>query len=318
MIAKLPEVFSPKLGIGYDIGCSFTSTLKRSSLGPQVQERDLRLVIPTFHGYAHNHFCQLKYHILMNHRFGLEDLETCEQVFSSSNFVARATQHATAYHRHQFIEMYFRQWDEDKYLALGVFLMNNYKQALQLIDQLPIQISALTSGQKPPDVPYTRWLEVEYNYLLNKQMELEEYGLETDYVTLLQKHDEAFIVIELQHDLQVMEVKLGITDRWTSESLEYKKAMEYLQHREYYHSVEKLEGLVIQCLFEMAKANASGTGMYLAAQTRSKAIHCALNTYNKLANLMQPPRPTLSWTDIVEYSTIAEFDLLQVGLQGDV
>ncbi|KAF8462507.1 hypothetical protein JB92DRAFT_2160816 [Gautieria morchelliformis] len=67
----------------------------------------LRIVVPAFHGHAHNRLCQLSYHILMSKGFGLEDLETCERVFSGSNSVAQLTRHATPFHRRQFIDMYF-------------------------------------------------------------------------------------------------------------------------------------------------------------------------------------------------------------------
>jgi Kyakuja-Dileera-Zisupton transposase len=77
------------------------------------------MVVPAFHGHAHNRACQLDHHVLMAAGFGLEDLETCERVFSSSNSVARTTRHATSFHRKQFIDMHFQQWDADKYENLG-------------------------------------------------------------------------------------------------------------------------------------------------------------------------------------------------------
>jgi len=83
-------------------------TLIRSTLGTKAQELDLRMVVPAFHGHAHNRLCQLSNHILMSRGFGLEDLETCERVFAGSNAVARLTRHVTAFHRQQFIDMYFQ------------------------------------------------------------------------------------------------------------------------------------------------------------------------------------------------------------------
>ena len=46
---------------------------------------------------------------------GLEDFETMDQVFSSSNEVAGVTWYATKYCRRVFIDMHFQQWDEEKY-----------------------------------------------------------------------------------------------------------------------------------------------------------------------------------------------------------
>ena len=47
------------------------------------------------------------------------DLETCENVFVGSNAVACLTRHVMAFHRQQFIDMYFQQWDAEKYENLG-------------------------------------------------------------------------------------------------------------------------------------------------------------------------------------------------------
>jgi hypothetical protein len=44
------------------------------------------------------------------------------------------TRYASAYHRRVFIDMFFQQWDEDKYQNLGLMLFNNYKQALSIIE----------------------------------------------------------------------------------------------------------------------------------------------------------------------------------------
>ena len=48
-----------------------------------------------------------------------------------------------------------------------------------------------------------------------------------------------------------------------------------------------------------------------ALQRRSEAIKKALKRYNTQAALLNPPRPPLSWKEIVDYSFIGEFDLLR-------
>ena len=48
-----------------------------------------------------------------------------------------------------------------------------------------------------------------------------------------------------------------------------------------------------------------------ALQRRSEAIQNALNRYNTQAAKLNPPRPNLSWKEIVEYTFLAEFDLLR-------
>jgi len=109
----------------------------------------------------------------MSPGFGLEYLETCEQVFAGSNAVAWLTRHATPFHYCQFIDLYFKQWDADKYEGLGVshisvcntslmnflaqFLLNNYKQALEIMQDMPM-IKTLTCGHHLTDAEFSGWL----------------------------------------------------------------------------------------------------------------------------------------------------------------
>ena len=57
---------------------------------------------------------------------GIEDLETLERIFSFSNQLAAVMRYASAYHRQVFIDLFFKQWDEEKYQNLGLMLYNNY------------------------------------------------------------------------------------------------------------------------------------------------------------------------------------------------
>ena len=73
-------------------------------------------------------------------------------------------------------------------------------------------------------------------------------------------------VLFLQNQLQILEEKLDVSERWTRDSAEFKKAEEYLRVRIYQRAVDKLESLVVQRLFELTKANVSQTGeMFLPA-----------------------------------------------------
>ncbi|KAF8512583.1 hypothetical protein JB92DRAFT_2723111, partial [Gautieria morchelliformis] len=89
-------------------------------------------------------------------------------------------------------------------------------------------------------------------------------------------------------------------------------------------AVDKLEGLVVERLFELTKANVSQTGykmrmhIYKALQSRSKAIQRALKVYNDAALTLDPPRPNLTWSQIVEYMTLAKFELLRSGARDDI
>lgn len=58
------------------------------------------------------------------------------------------------------------------------------------------------------------------------------------------------------------ERRLGVTERWTPEHPEYCKAKHFINNRNFIRVVEQLEGLVVQRLFELSKANLAGTGKY--------------------------------------------------------
>ena len=47
-----------------------------------------------------------------------------------------------------------------------------------------------------------------------------------------------------------------------------------------------------------------------ALQSRCKAIRNAVKSYNAIALLMEPPRPTLDWSRVSHYSFLEEFQLL--------
>jgi hypothetical protein len=57
-----------------------------------------------------------------------------------------------------------------------------------------------------------------------------------------------------------LERKIGITERWMPEHLEFKSAIAYINNRQFIRCVETLEGLIVQRLFELSKANLAGTG----------------------------------------------------------
>ncbi|KAI0746795.1 hypothetical protein C8Q80DRAFT_1220069 [Daedaleopsis nitida] len=131
--SRVIEVIREAIMLGFDIGCTFKITLKNSSLGPAFEALGGRVCVNAFHGYSHSYPCQLHNHLNGIVGMGLEDLETLERVFSASNQLASVTRYASAYRRGMLIHAYFRQWDEDKYANQGLFLYNNYAQALDIL-----------------------------------------------------------------------------------------------------------------------------------------------------------------------------------------
>ncbi|KIM53199.1 hypothetical protein SCLCIDRAFT_32065 [Scleroderma citrinum Foug A] len=103
--------------------------------------------------------------------------------------------------------------------------------------------------------------------------------------------------------VEELEASLGIETRWTPRSAKYQEILEYARRRQFIHTVEDLEGLMVQRLFELLKANLSSTGYKLRKQISkaivkcSTAIRSALEKYNKLAVKQHPPRPMLQYNE---------------------
>lgn len=48
-----------------------------------------------------------------------------------------------------------------------------------------------------------------------------------------------------------------------------------------------------------------------ALQTRSRTIRAALDRYNAAAAALDPPRRTLSWSEVIDFTFLADFDILR-------
>ena len=55
-----------------------------------------------------------------------------------------------------------------------------------------------------------------------------------------------------------------------------------------------------------------------AIKSRSKACQRALRAYNIAAANLDPPHPQLEWSDIIEYTTLAEFEILRIAAREDI
>ncbi|KAJ3541684.1 hypothetical protein NM688_g6049 [Phlebia brevispora] len=135
ILNKTLDTHEPRTMGGFDIGCAFASTVKNSSLASKFQQKEASLCVNAFHGYSHNYPCQLKNHPTVIEGMGLEDLETMERIFSSTNRLASVTRYMSPYRRSLFIETYLQQWDEEKYANLGTFIFNNIQQAWKVIKE---------------------------------------------------------------------------------------------------------------------------------------------------------------------------------------
>ncbi|KAF7366585.1 hypothetical protein MSAN_00916000 [Mycena sanguinolenta] len=114
-----------------------------------------------------------------------------------------------------------------------------------------------------------------------------------------------------------LESKLGINQRWTSASPEWVLAEQAIKDHRYLDALDQIERIIVERLFEMTKIHQSGTGYKMrshiakALQARSKAIRNAIDRYNAVAEDMEPPKPTLSWDEVVNYGFLSEFDILR-------
>ncbi|KAG1838896.1 hypothetical protein DFJ58DRAFT_668114, partial [Suillus subalutaceus] len=183
---KLIDVYGSDGVTGYDIGCSFTKTAAASSIAMKVKNHNHHFVVNSFHGHAHNHRCQLQFHTLYQQGLGIEDLETCERVFSGSNAVAPVIQHASYFHWLQFIDLHFNQWDQDWYQELSQFMYQNYKQALNIINNLTPVVEELKTQLKITDTDFERWNIEELEYLQRLSIEQEYDPQKIAYVEALQ------------------------------------------------------------------------------------------------------------------------------------
>ncbi|KAJ4501352.1 hypothetical protein C8R41DRAFT_749665 [Lentinula lateritia] len=190
IVAKALGVLPPRWLMGYDIGCSFGGTILRSSLGPEFAKQKCRTCVNAFHGYSHNAACQQKYHPLNILGMGLEDLETLERLFSSSNQLAPLIRYMTAYRRRVFIDIFLQQWDQEKYQNLATMLHNNYVQALNILEDeaKALQADLLAKGITIEDLE---------TYFVEESNHLKEIGKEAEgdlhavaYVELLQRYRE--------------------------------------------------------------------------------------------------------------------------------
>ena len=105
--------------------------------------------------------------------------------------------------------MFAQQWDEDKYqelcmysniqkppfthtdIFLATFLLNNYKQVQELLEELLLAIAALQSGKSADDMDYHQHLKMEQEYLTTRKSEPEEDIVSCDYIVLLQNYGTA-------------------------------------------------------------------------------------------------------------------------------
>ena len=185
MLSKALEVLPASSASGMDINCGFSITVGNSSLSEHARSADHHFVVNAFHGYAHNYVCQKKNHPTVVSGCGLEDFETMERIFSASNALASITRYASPYRRRLLIDAFFRQWDKDKFENLGSFILNNYKQALSILERDVPALKESMERLHVTDADLDRWEREEADFLSQLGKEPEQNTLQVEYVELL-------------------------------------------------------------------------------------------------------------------------------------
>ncbi|KAF7973473.1 hypothetical protein HWV62_15074 [Athelia sp. TMB] len=117
--------------------------------------------------------------------------------------------------------------------------------------------------------------------------------------------------------VHALETQLGVVERWTVESTEFKDAERKVAMRQYQRALDHLEGLVVGRIFELNDMNRSQMGykqrqhVGQALHARSGAIRNALVHYNTAAQNVVPPRQTLEFNEVIEWAFLSDFDLLR-------
>ncbi|KAL0573003.1 hypothetical protein V5O48_008970 [Marasmius crinis-equi] len=124
--------------------------------------------------------------------------------------------------------------------------------------------------------------------------------------------------LKLLRDVQDLEAHLDILqeNRWAVGSADWVRVSLMIAEEDYRKALETLEAVVVARIFELAKLNLAGTGYRMrqhlakSMQARSKAIENALKAYNAAAEALNPPKPTLDYKEVMEYTFLSDFDLL--------
>ncbi|KAB5588154.1 hypothetical protein CTheo_8400 [Ceratobasidium theobromae] len=129
-------------------------------------------------------------------------------------------------------------------------------------------------------------------------------------------------LLAIQTEVSQLELEHNINPRWSPGGPEWIAAEKLEAHSDFHAALDNLEHTTIQRLMELEKANVSGTGYKLqifiakALKRREKALRNALQTYNTLACKVNPPRPTLTFKELIECAYIAHFDFLRQSQHG--
>ncbi|KAJ7300345.1 hypothetical protein DFH08DRAFT_725423, partial [Mycena albidolilacea] len=343
----LIEHLGQSIGNGYDVGCDFQTTIKKSPLAARAAQCNFRCLVGAFHGHAHNRLCQLRNLATYVLGLGCEDLEGCERFFSGSNALAKSCRYASRFHRQQEITAYVKHHDSSHtYANLSKFIQGNYKQAVETLKKEDTLLRWMDEEDITSFDAFRIWLEEEKEFLLGLKAGSKDQTetLEMEYVQKLVNLDASRYVVvaaesrkaqgdnasytpggasraeraqrhakeKVDRDLdavQELEEKLEISDRWTTESPKWMTTVAEIKQKKYQKALDAVELLVH--LLKFLTGYKLRKHIAKALQARSKAVRNAIDRYNDAAMALDPPMPSLTWEQVVEYTFLADFDILR-------
>ncbi|KAG6826234.1 hypothetical protein H0H92_000618 [Tricholoma furcatifolium] len=201
VVSALLDAFGDGLGGGYDIGCRFNTTVDQSELGSRARALRFSALVGSFHGHAHNRICQLSHLATYVKGMGLEDLEGCKRFFSKSNHLAPSIRRMSPFHRHQSIVEYMAHTDAfETEQKSSLFLVNNYRQALELLAGHEALQKTMLDNNIPSTDVFFQWLAEERAYLTSLKSEPVQETLEMEYYQkLVNFYDNSKKLNELQN-----------------------------------------------------------------------------------------------------------------------
>ncbi|KAI6113495.1 hypothetical protein EV401DRAFT_1982963 [Pisolithus croceorrhizus] len=310
--SKLLDTFGSDIGGGYNIGCRFKTTLGSSILGERARTLNYTSLVNAFHGHAHNRLCQLD----------------------------NLTTYAIAY--------YFEHNDEmEVYANLTKFLLNNYKQALDILSNGRATLQRLMHelGVSDP-ATFKVWLDEERHYLKSLLHEPPEETLQMEYWQRLVNLAASRQELETILSTWTVATAQDVGPIWSDSSATRRKETMRCHAQETYEknlkAVQELEGClrITQCWvledgewqaatrlvanrkYQHALDNVKWLVILwifeLSKMNQSgtgyklrKHIGKALQTcsYNTAAKALSCR--TLQFDEVVEYAFLADFDLLR-------
>ncbi|KAI0681926.1 hypothetical protein BC835DRAFT_1311737, partial [Cytidiella melzeri] len=332
IVSKTLELLEERPLVGYDVGCSFSVTTEKSSLGPAFTALGGCFCVCAFHSYSHSYTCQLEYHPNVITGAGLGFWRQWRE--------SSALQ--TCLHQ-SLVTPLPTDLDEDKYLNTGTFNLNNYKQALNILHNDATTLAKAMHSLSITDDNLDSWEREEVEFFLQigdedphnlhavayierlqelRDLDSHRHRANSQFLTFAPAgrgsnyaHDLlATRRIETEHchanerytrvhkDVCALKLQMGIGIRWTPTTPEYIAALRYIKERKYRCALDKLQKLVTQQLFELQRLNVVHTGYKMrthimkSLQTQCKANQQAITAYNAAAAALDPPRPPLNWS----------------------